>query len=197
MIIGIIGGMSSGKTATMSKFAYDDYKEGKHILANYNLHFEHNKIDSHMIDEYAKQKRQLDNVTICWDEYYLTIDSRSSSKSANKVHSYFALQTSKRNVKLIYTAQMFSSIDKRIRENTHTIIQCLPVLLIGTEIIPYIDETGERLIKDDVKENFNIAVIRIDKYGFGFNTLSKVTKYLIKGTDVFDLYDTKEIIDFS
>lgn len=211
MIYGIIGGMSSGKTLVMSKLLHNDYSiKKRRIFSNYRLNFPHEIITPEDIESYAKQEQELDNVSVGLDEIYLYIDSRMSSRKSNIMYSYFALQTSKRNVNLYYSAQNIHTVDKRIRDNTHVIIQTFPVIikkkkpeksnkllnLSDYDIVPFLN-SEDRLIPGEYRDSFYILLVKVRRLSFGFRSFISTEKELIKASEIFELYDTREIINFS
>jgi DNA replication protein DnaC len=121
MIIGFTGAMGSGKTLSMTYYAYKYYKSGSTIFANYGLLFPHKDID------YEKIKAldvEFQNSVLCLDEIHVFIDSRSSMSKVNKVVSYLITQSRKRNIILMYSTQHIGQVDLRLRSNTDYFISC-------------------------------------------------------------------------
>lgn len=118
MIIGIHGDLGSGKTAIMTLLAYFFYKNGYKVMSNYGLKFPHETIDVNNVEDNY-------NYVVCIDEMTTILDGRNSSSAFNKDFSYFVLQSRKRNIILIYTAQFKDSVDKRLRNLQDYIIYCI------------------------------------------------------------------------
>lgn len=197
MIIGIVGGMGSGKTLVMSKLLYDDFKQNKSILSNYDLNFKHEIITPEIIKQYAEQEISLDNASIGLDEIYLYIDSRNSHAKRNKLYSYFMLQTNKRSVNLYFTAQSWHTVDKRFRDNTNVLYQVIPLFKDKNgEFKPNLNYSS-RLIEKSKQNDFYIGITKTTRLYIGAQTKLFTQKMTIKAKEMFDLYDTKQIIRFS
>jgi hypothetical protein len=96
-MIGIfLGEQNSGKTLSMTYYAYRYYKRGYEIFANYGLSFPHTKLTKELISDYTKGLRQFEKAVFLIDEIYLFLDSRNFARGINKILGYFLLQTSKR-----------------------------------------------------------------------------------------------------
>ncbi|GAH12686.1 unnamed protein product, partial [marine sediment metagenome] len=86
MIVAICGGLGSGKTLLETRYAYKEFMRDKKIFANYNLNFEHTKID---LVSLLELKPELQNSGIFMDEIYIYMDSRMSMAKRNRLLSYF------------------------------------------------------------------------------------------------------------
>lgn len=192
MIIGIIGGMSSGKTLLMTREGFHDYRKGMRIFSNYKLAYPHEIITTDKILEYAQQKTELADVAILFDEFYLYADSRLSGSKKSLLYSYFILQTSKRNIKLYYSSQNFHAIDKRIRDNTHILITVHPMLLNPKtrRLRPYY--SSQRKLEKSKIRRFYILAEYLARMGTG----TKYARKLFKMDKIFSMYNTEEIIRF-
>jgi hypothetical protein len=118
MIVGIQGGLGSGKTLLMSRYLIKDALAGRDVHANFNLH--HVKFTPLDIAMLLDNKVDLHNVSVGIDEFTVFADCRTSM--SNTMITYFILQTRKRNVCLYYTTQDFGMLDKRIIRHTHMFI---------------------------------------------------------------------------
>lgn len=118
MIVGIQGGLGSGKTVLMTRYLIKDYQLDRNIYANYGL----NIIDysTLKIRDLLDNKVNLQNVSVGIDEFTVFADCRRSM--SNTIITYFILQTRKRNVCLYYTTQDFSMMDKRILRHTNLFV---------------------------------------------------------------------------
>jgi hypothetical protein len=126
MITGIVGGLGSGKTATLTFMGLMYHAQGFKLYSNYNISF-----GGSPLSECVYSNDDLDRVKdgyFLGDELWSWVDSRMSSSHANKFVSNILLRSRKRGFNLIYTAQNFHQIDKRIRDITDYII--LPVSFI-------------------------------------------------------------------
>ena len=188
-----MGNQNSGKTMGMTYFCNMYYHRGYKIYSNYNLSIPHEKITKEMLTEYTKSRQQFEKTVFAIDEIYLFFDSRSSASKDNKLFSYFVTQTSKNDVVLLGTAQFFNTIEKRIRENTNNIIYCSRVLKTkkGFRVI----KKNIRFLSDDMNESLYIKVLMMRKIIDGLNEdMIKKTLFL-KAKPIFQMYNTKELID--
>ena len=118
MIVGIQGGLGTGKTLLMARYLVKDSFNGRDVRVNFNLHNCTFKLLD--IEELLNNKVDLKNVSVGIDEFTVFADCRTSM--SNTMITYFILQTRKRNVCLYYTTQDFGMLDKRIIRHTHMFI---------------------------------------------------------------------------
>jgi len=117
MLIGVSGNLGSGKTLTATYLASRYFMEGKKIYSNYAL-----KMIPH---ERIYSIRELNNIregVFIADELWTWIDSRLSQKAVNKVTSLVLAKSRKRDLTIVWTAQIVGSIEKRIRLLTEKIL---------------------------------------------------------------------------
>jgi len=163
--IGIEGGLGSGKTLLMTFFLYaEQHKLQKRIFANYKLNFLYEVLDMNKV---LAEMGELQNVAIGIDEFHIFADSRMSASKRNRMISYFALQTRKRNVSLYFTSQFLDQVEKRLRRLVDYRIIC------------------EQMGKDWFKYTL------IDLTGWE----PRMREFRLKGDKIFDLYSTDEIVD--
>lgn len=171
-IILYLGSRGKGKTLTMVKDAYIEYKNGKRVITNMqNISFGETFTNDE-IKELTKNS-ELENAVILIDEAQLFFDSRRSMKKVNLDFSYFVQQTRKRNIDLYLTTQFANTIDRRIRDNVDFI--CYPNFITKYNVCEceYIDYTS-------LEDPYTIEPLKASTF---FNAL-----------DVFKLYDTREKI---
>lgn len=159
MLILIIGARGSGKTLFASYIAS---KSKRDIYANYRLNLPKFK-PLEVID-----LLDLPNdVDVIIDEGYTWLESRISGSHLNRYLSYIVFQIRKRLIDVYVTAQMFSSIDVRFREQSDVIVKC--------------ERYGEAFhysiywLDSDVQRRFELSYEDAKKY--------------------FEVYDTYEIIE--
>lgn len=125
MIVGIEGGLGTGKTIMMIRYLRNDQLNGRPIFANLGLFdIPYKPLDVLDILKMNKEKKQLKNVSIGIDEFTVFADCRRSSSRMNLLISYFVLQTRKRNVTLYFTSQDFNMLDWRLMAHTKIQIIC-------------------------------------------------------------------------
>jgi len=194
-MIGIfLGEQNSGKTLVMSYFAYTYYKKGYEIYSNYKLNFKHKFINQELLKKYTENKIQFKKAIFLIDEMYLFLDSRNFGKKTNKIFTYFLLQTSKRNVHLLGTAQYINTIEKRFRENLNFMTFCQRTLKINSK---YKEVTNNlRFISDNknlyIKLNFMIKRL-IDGILLSYD----IKSFYLKAQPIFKIYDTTQLLDIN
>lgn len=178
MLVGIQGGLGTGKTILLTKYLLNDSLNGYNILANYNL-FNIN-YDDLVVENLIKNPKdttddiQLKNCTLGIDELTVYADCRLSSSNRNIFFSYLVLQSRKRSVDLYYTTQDFSMIDKRVFKHTHIQILCNSLYNEYGDIINHYKE----YVILDCRDMANISTER----------------YIMDIRPYYDYYDTDEII---
>ena len=171
MIIGIDGGLGSGKTALMTGYLYEDFKQGFDVKANYSLNFKHDTLD---VLSLLEKNPNLKDVSIGIDEITVFMDCRTSASKMNRLISYFILQSRKRNVTLYYTTQDFNMVDLRLINHTHIQIVCNCIY----------DEDGNPI--DDIRK-YTI-------FDFRNPHDIKSNMFYLDISNVYGLYNTDEII---
>lgn len=159
MLILVIGARGSGKTLFTTYIASKSKRE---IYANYRLF-----LDKYKPLEIIDLLELPNDVDVIIDEGYTWLESRISGSHLNRYLSYIVFQIRKRLIDVYVTAQMFSSIDVRFREQADIIIKC------------------ERIGEDFYYELFWLDTDVIKKFLFPF----EIAK------EYFGLYDTFEIIE--
>jgi hypothetical protein len=171
--VGINGVIGSGKTLTMTYFAYQAHKKGAKVLSNYGLNFPHTLITSTDILNYADEHSQLKDCFLAIDEMHIFLDCRKSSK--NTALTYMILQSRKRGVNIYWTSQHFRQVDLRLRNNTDLAVECHPV-----------------------KVDKALKAIKLDfQKCLGSDVMQKIRTIFINNPEqLFKLYDTYEIVKF-
>ena len=161
---------------------------GYRIFANYNLNFEHELLTKQTLLDYVKNKTQFEKTIILIDEIYLIVDSRNFASNTNKIFSWFILQTAKRDVHLLSTAQVLNSCEKRFRENLNFMVFCDRFIHTPQG---YKEVNSQiRMIKTNnlyIRNNFLIK-----KPNYLSNDFTNKT-FFIKALPIFKLYDTKQL----
>jgi hypothetical protein len=197
-MIGIFLGLQNeGKTLAMSYFAKWYYIKGYEIYSNYNLDFPHKKLTKKIIIDYTMDRHQFKKTIFVIDEIYLFFDSRSFGNKANKIFSYFLLQTSKNNVNLYGTAQFLNTVEKRFRENLTFRCFCNRVYLNPITKQYENIENNLRILPEYIVNNMYIRLNFLTKAHNIFNDAIKLTTYYLKAKSLFNIYDTTELINIS
>jgi len=171
------GGLGSGKTLRLTIRMFEYFEKGFKIMCNYDLNFEHKKINPiDLIDGLFDD--ELDNSVVGMTEAYTFLDSRFSGSESSRYLTYFLLQTRKRKVKFLYDAQMIGSVDLRLRGITNRIYDC------------------KKIVKDknkDKEDEDNII-------GFAYHVMDDDGESYYEGLDIkeakkyFPMYNTKDIL---
>lgn len=184
MIVGLEGGLGSGKTIMEVRYLKKDAGKGIPIYANFHLKkIEYKLLDVMEILKMDQDKVNLGDLSLAIDEITVFMDCRTSMKKMNRFISYFILQTRKRNVTMYYTTQDFGMVDKRLINHTDVRIIC--------EKIPkYKEDKDGNLIKDGYVTHwreYTIYDLR-DRKNFNWR------QFKLKISPYYDYYDTNEVI---
>lgn len=175
MIIGIEGGLGTGKTIIMVRYLLKDYLNELKLFTNFGLkNIDYNKLD---VLEIMKNEN-LSGVSIGIDEITVFLDCRKSGSKMNRILSYFILQTRKRNVNLYFTTQSFNYIDRRMLEHTDIRVLCRHIYNENNEVVPNIKSYSIIDCRDISSGVADIPIHRI---------YLDISKY-------YTFYDTNEVI---
>jgi len=112
-ITGIFGLMGNGKTMLMTRYAKKANDKNQLIYSNYHLKgIDYQAIKS--LDDIQKMK----NCIALFDELWLWLFARTSMANINKEIMKIVFLNRKRNVEIVYTAQLSRTIDILLREAT-------------------------------------------------------------------------------
>ena len=172
MIVTYLGRRGAGKTLSMVKDAYIEYKKGKTIISN----IKGIPFTSYMSNEnilLLDKNSKLFNAVILIDEAQIFFDSRRSMKKENINFSNFVQQIRKRNIDLYLTTQFANAIEKRLRDHTDIIAKVKFLKPFNLCKVKYIDITSVE--DEDVEVPTSVEVI-------------------FDATFVFKLYETNQMI---
>jgi len=141
MIVTYLGRRGSGKTLTMVKDAYIEYKKGRKIYSNMHGVKFAQYISNEDIKKIDKSS-DIKNAVILIDEAQIFFDSRRSMKNENINFSNFVQQIRKRNIMLLLTTQFANSVEKRLRDHTDIIAKVKFIALYNICRVKYIDITS-------------------------------------------------------
>lgn len=115
MIIGIVGNMGAGKTLSAVAMAlkFENLTEDYDIISNFSIDFT-DRIVTNPID-LEEASNELNGLQVL-DEVWAWADSRKSGE--NEIFNDMVINSRKRGWIIIYTAQDFHMVDKRLRDNT-------------------------------------------------------------------------------
>jgi len=116
MLVSVLGKIRNGKTLFLvylaTKLIRDVYSNFKLNLPNYK------ELTLSILSNLPN------NVNVYIDEGYTWLESRISGSKLNKLISYLLFQSGKRGLDIYITAQLFSSVDLRFREQSNLIVYC-------------------------------------------------------------------------
>jgi len=191
MIILILGAMNTGKTLVMSYLLFKDFMKGYDIITNYDVTFPHHKLNKDYLTLLGKEQPMFKNTSFGFDELWIWVDSRRSSKESNIYASYFLNQSSKDDSNIFITAQYIDQIDVRIRNNCHRIIKCSRVIYLNGKM-KSIDES-KRFLPKYIQDRLYIKIIKFKKINVGFYTDFRPEKIeFIKANLMFNLFKTTQ-----
>lgn len=171
MIIAYLGNIGSGKTLSMVKKAYEQFKRGKTIYSNFKLNFPYKELTLDILLDMRSKDFDLKNSVILIDEAHIYLDSRRSASKINLIISYFILQSRKKSCDIYYTTQFIDQVDKRLRQTSHAYILC-----------------KTRHINQVTTITLNTIELRKVEG-------SKIIYKAFKSNPYFDMYDTNEIVE--
>lgn len=107
----ILGNPREGKTllATVLVYLFQ-----KHTFSNYAITFNNFKIEEINLSKLFEE--EYSNCVFVLDEAYAYLEARIAKSNLNRYLSYFLFQSGKRDIHVILTAQLMSTIDLRFRE---------------------------------------------------------------------------------
>jgi hypothetical protein len=167
----VTGPIGSGKTLFMTRCLYREKlrRPDCTIATNYKL----NGIDFKYLNasDLFDIKSQLQNTNIGIDEFHIFLDSRAFMKPSNQQLTHFILQTRHLGVNLYFTTQDISQVDIRLRKQLDFLAYCTQTVY----------EKYFRVKLIDYRDVLNV----------------RTNDFIYDGTPYYDLYDTREIIDFT
>jgi len=167
MITAICGGLGTGKTLLLTRYSHKEKVKGRKIFANYNLNFEHTKID---LVSLLEAKPELENSGLFMDEIYIYMDSRLSMAKRNRMLSYFVFQTRKLGVTLYFTSQHIGQVDVRLRNMVDILCIC----------------------KQTIKKDW----FKIDMVDYRNFPDVRQNTFIYNGSKYYPMYNTRELVTF-
>jgi hypothetical protein len=122
----VVGNLGSGKTLLLTFLGVLEMTEGKQIYSTYHISFETEDghkpmyVDVGDLSQWMSRQAKVGMFAphsgiLLLDEGYAGMDSRTSSSIANRLLSHFIFQSRKLGLDLFVSAQLASSLDKRVR----------------------------------------------------------------------------------
>jgi predicted ATPase len=128
----IVGNLGSGKTLLLALMGILGLEENKQVYTTFHLTYKtSNGKEARYVDvgdlmqwfeDQDTSNIKEHSALLCVDEGYLGMDSRTSGSISNRLLMQFVLQSRHLGLDLKITAQLASSIDKRVRLNTDEFI---------------------------------------------------------------------------
>ena len=185
MIYSTSGECGSGKTLLMTYMAYKDYLKGIPIYSNYKLNFSFTQLTSNFFRDYSKFP--IFNATVLFDELSLYYSARRSASKRNLMLKDFIIQTRKRELKLLYSAQQLRLVDVNIRENTDGFYE--QEVLVKRGKYPFI-------VKPETWKHHKLDIYCLKYWFYSRTGKLKNKKVIYPCNFLFDLYNTYEILKF-
>lgn len=110
MLIGLLGNLGSFKTTYATYLARLARLKGIPVYSNYKIDWK----GCYQLDFAELMRFNFHGGLIILDEVYTVAESRISSSKLNRFFSYFIFQSRKLGVDVVWTAQLDSSVDKRL-----------------------------------------------------------------------------------
>lgn len=177
-ICGIIGKRGAGKTLLATKLVRDiALSSGMKVFSNYKLNIPNVEcafMDSNFMKAFFSDKKEsgVNNCIVVIDEMSTFLSSYESvmTKKSRKFNT-FAQQSRKRGIILFYTQQTIRRVPAELRRLTDYMIY--PQYYPDKDYTHYIVYEWDGEVKTDIKDE----------------------KILYRLSDLFGMYDTKEIIE--
>lgn len=170
------GSRGKGKTLTMVKDAYKAKIKGKQVIANFKVSFADRIITNEEVLNLDKNSN-IFNSCILIDEAGIFFDARSGMKAENKKFSFFIQQARKKNNDIYFCTQYANLIDLRIRQQLDYVVY--PNYIDSLKVCEVIYMDATRLE---------------DSALMGQELLPSTVKIVYDARQVFDMYDTTEVI---
>lgn len=162
----VIGNQRSGKNTFLSRIGLKSNKTNrKPIWSNFIL-----ELDTYNELEIVDLLYLEPNVIVFIDEAYAWLESRRSSSNINKFITNIIFQCAKRRIDMYASAQMYSSVDIRFRDQADYVVEC-----------------QDRDEYDDFVYKISMRGVR--------NTNTYTLSYERANKAYFPLFDTYEIIN--
>ncbi len=184
------GLMNSGKTLIMTYYGYKAHKQGYKVYSNYGVNFPHVLINRDFIFYLGQEQPNLGNSCFLLDELWIWLDCRDAV--ANKVATYFFLQSSKDDSKIYITSQAFSQNDKRIKENYHRLSICNRQILDEGKFYNINEE--KRFLPEELNRKLYIRNVEYKKSSSLYFALKKDFVMRLKADKIFPLFETRQKI---
>jgi len=168
-IIGICGLQGTGKTMLMSKLGQIAHeKSGSKIYANYHLAYDYIPISS--LNDMNKMR---DGIFLA-DELWLWLFSRSSMSKLNQELSKLIMLNRKRRLSIIYTAQLYRTVDILLRRVTNFTI--IPNIVKIGELENEYEYTIKFKAHNEIGQFLKNGIIRsnLKEMGSQYNTLEEI-----------------------
>lgn len=180
------GMKGSGKTSLCTKMCFEAYRNNRPILSNYHLNFPYTPIS---LKQILEDSSILKNAVLALDEAQTMIDCRLCGTKSNRLISYLALQSRKRNLDIIMTSQQLDNLDRRIRVNLDFLYTCYAYKIIEIK-------GKKRLVMCDANDMQFHRVDRVLVYESNLS-MNEYSRFLFNPHPYFALYDSDEFVDIS
>lgn len=167
------GHRGCGKTLTMVKDGFQDFKAGYKILRNFEASFGEYITEEDILN--LDKNSNIRNCIILIDEVQIFFDSRRGMRKAAINFSNFIQQIRKRNISIYGTTQYANTIDLRFRQ--HTDIIAYPNFFKDLNVC--------EVLYVDVTTSEDILITNIEP---------KVVKIVYDAKPIYPLYNTGEMI---
>jgi len=125
MTIGAIGFQREGKTLTLvahallfQQYCWQELGMVVQIYCNFPCSFDYIHFEN------WEELRDIKDAIVIFDEIDTAIDSRNTKSKDQLRFTHWFKQNGKRGITLMYTAQMFSLVELRVRQQTDYVFEC-------------------------------------------------------------------------
>lgn len=187
-ITGFFGLAGKGKTIAMTYELLQlrkKYKDKIYIMTNYNFKYEDFELVSwkQLLDVYDKP------LIVAWDELPNEFNSRSYKDFPVSLITLLTQQRKGNGVKIYYTAQRYSMVDKNFRILSNTCIECSTILNYYTACKVYDTMDYDDLLN---KKDVNMKMKIKPKYKYSFLQ----NNYIRNAYDSFKMLETAKTKEY-
>lgn len=195
-ITGILGVLGSGKGVIANYLIKEKIKKGRTVITHTKVNYAHVYMAIDEIFRNATTRTEVFKDKVLFiDEFHLIMESRRSSAGVNvDFAQQILIQLGKLDCDFIYTTQLLSQVDLRIREMTNY-FYFVEKVIRPTDRPFDRDKRILRFLDNNELVPFDIDVIYVERQGqVLYDTSFTFTWQLLQ--TIFKDYDTREIVKF-
>ncbi len=176
----------SGKTLSMVEYLNRMHKKYPKVKIYTNFYYKYADGPINSWQDLIDYDNGDDGIIFGFDEIHLTFASQNWQDCPNNMLDYISQQR-KLHKQIVASSQVFTRIDKKLREQTNYVVECRSILL-GRWVFNRAFNTAEYLANDEKGDNgarkrhraWRYSFVAFDKIRNSYDTM-QLMKELIKG----------------